>query len=415
MSGSGENTVNILLPNARVALFARDEDIRAAAASLKDDWRFARVTFDIYDGTVETAIDTYKQTASPNLMIVETDEIGAAFTERLEVLAGSCSEGTAAVVIGPVNDVYLYRRLIEMGVSDYLVRPIERQVLIELIAKILIEKLGAPGSKLIGVVGAKGGVGASAIAQMMAMVAARDLKQKTIILDIAGGRSYLPVALGTESVTTLHEACRASQGSDQDSFRRMIVKVGEHLSVLATGAEAIIDGVVTPEQFETLLNKLMVTYPVVVVDLSQGAMPLVNAVLERAHEIVIVSSPTLPSLRAVRGLLQEVKSLRGGADQGIHLIVNQKGASQGSEVSDQEIETALKLAPDMAIAWSPKIFGAAEATGKPLWDIPAVKDLWSLARKFVQQNLKISGETSQEEPAEQSQKILGGLLGKLKK
>ena len=37
-------------------------------------------------------------------------------------------------MIGPVNDVQLYRHLTGMGISDYLVRPVESEHLVEALA-----------------------------------------------------------------------------------------------------------------------------------------------------------------------------------------------------------------------------------------------------------------------------------------
>ncbi len=417
MSDNSEIITNVLLPTARVALFVRDKDMREAAASLKDDWRFARVTFDIHDGDVASATEYFRVKDSPNLLFVETEEIGDGFTDRLEVLAGSCSEHTAAVVVGPINDVYLYRQLIDMGVSDYLVCPISKTVLTDLIAKILIEKLGSPGSRLVAFVGAKGGVGTSTMAQACALSASTALNQKSIILDAAGGRSYLSVAMGTEAMTTLHEATRVASGTDQDSFKRMIVKVDDYLSVLATGAEAILDGPVASEQYEALLSKLMVTFPLVICDLSQAPTAMASAVLVRAHEIVVVTSPSLPSLRAARSFLQEIKTLRGGAEENVHLVLNQKGMSQGFEISDSDIETALKIHPEVVVPWAPKVFGAAETSGKPLTENPAAKEILGLMQKFLVQTLNIGkGDAVETDtPSSSSPKILGGILGKLKK
>ncbi|HRK98082.1 MAG TPA: type II secretion protein ATPase [Alphaproteobacteria bacterium] len=414
MSDHQDVVTHVLLPVARVSLFVRDQDIRDLAESLKSDWRFARVTFDIRDGDVDTAIDTYRQAVSPNLVIVETEEIGDSFTGRLEVLANSCAENTAAVVVGPVNDVYLYRRLIDMGVSDYLVRPVDRDVLIELIAKILIEKLGAPGSRMVAFVGAKGGVGTSMVAQTSALVSSHDLEQKTVIMDAAGGGSYLSVAMGTEAVTTLHEASRVSGSSDQDSFRRMIVKVGDNLSILATGAESVLDVPVSADQFELILNKLMVTFPLVVVDLSQAPKSLVAVTMERAHDVVVVSTPTLPSLRSARSLFQEIKALRGGDEKGLHLVLNQKGQSQGFEVSDQDIETALKIHPDMVINFQPKIFSAAESSGKTLFEVAGSKEVAAQFKSFLIKNMRFSSEEISEKPSDGGSKMLSGFLGKFK-
>lgn len=414
MSDTQDVVTNILLPTARVALFVLDKDVRDAVEELKSDWRFARVTFDIREGDVDSAIEAYKSYASPNLVIVETPEIGESFTEKLEILAGSCSENTAAVVVGPVNDVYLYRKMIDMGVSDYLVRPIQKRVLSDLIAKILIEKLGVSESRLIAYVGAKGGVGASWVAQASASVLAKDLNEKTVILDAAGGRSYLSVAMGTDVVTTLHEAARACISTDQDAFRRMVVKVADNLSVLATGAESILDDTISAEQFEAIINKLMVSYPIVIVDLSAAPVAIARSVVVRANDVVVVTSPTLPALRAARGLLQEIKTLRGGVDQGIHMTVNLKGATQGFDVSDADISGALKVEPEMVLNWLPKIFAAAESSGKSLDDMANAKEVLAQVRKFLVDKLKISNSAPAEKSEEKSASLLGGFLGKMK-
>ncbi|HEY8191262.1 MAG TPA: type II secretion protein ATPase, partial [Alphaproteobacteria bacterium] len=164
MSDGDKTYTSILLPGARVALFTRDSETKATFLALQKDWRFARVELDVQDGDITTAISAYQKTPSPDLVLVQTDTIDDGFSGSLEALAGACAEGTAAIVIGPVNDVNLYRRMIGMGVSDYLVRPLKTEPLANDIAATLIEKIGAAGSRLIAMIGSKGGVGATVLA-----------------------------------------------------------------------------------------------------------------------------------------------------------------------------------------------------------------------------------------------------------
>src|SRR5262249_39068953 len=148
--------------------YSRDRETLEAARNLINDWRFARVEIAVEEGDVDIAAAAYKEIASPDLVIVQTETIDEAFAKKLEELGAQCSEGTAAIVIGPVNDVYLYRRMIDMGISDYLVRPVKTDILADVIAKSLIERIGVTDSRLIAFVGAKGGVGTSALAQAAA-------------------------------------------------------------------------------------------------------------------------------------------------------------------------------------------------------------------------------------------------------
>lgn len=404
---------SVLLPSARVTLYVRDAELQASVKALATDWRFARVTFDIHEGDVESAISAYQGgAASPELLMVETLNIDDGFTSRLEVLAGSCGENTSAVVIGPVNDVYLYRKLIKMGVSDYLVRPLRTEVLAEVIAKTLIEKLGTTESRLIAFVGAKGGVGTSALAQATAWGVSDRLSQKTIILDAAGGWSYLSVGLGSEPITTLAEASRAAGNIEQDSFRRMIAAASDKLSVLATGIDMMLDEVTTPEALESIINHLMITYPVVIVDLSGANATVKRMVMHKAHEVMIVTTPALSSLRSARSLLQEIKEVRGGSDKEIELIINMKDQSAGFEVSANDIATSMARKPSLTIPFTPKIFAVAETQGKKITGIPGAEEIISGLMSLVRKVVTVADNQEALEKSDNS--LIGGLLGKLK-
>ena len=407
---------SVLLPNASIALFVKDEEIKEAAQSLKNDWRFARVHIEILDGDVETAISYYADHPSPALVLVETLEMTDGFAGRLEVLGGNCSENTAAVVVGPINDVYLYRKLIEMGVSDYLVKPLNREVLAGVFSKILIEKLGAQNSKLIACIGAKGGVGTSSLSYLLADVSGNHLHQKTIVMDAAGGWSYLSVAMGGETVTNLYEVARASASTDKDSFSRMIIQSGDKLSYLATGAEALMDDSINAEQYELIVNRLMQTYPVVIVDLSGASIDICRNILSRANDVLIVSTPTLASLRSARGLLLEVKSLRGDKDSGLHIVVNKKGAGSGFEISDNDMTAAFKTKPDLSVSFMPKIFGAAEAHGKLLSTIAGSGEIVAQIKEFMEVKLGLSVDRSSSTGTiSHKSGLFDGFIGKMKK
>lgn len=416
MSDFTASTASVLLPAARISLFVKEEEIRQAAISLKNDWRFARVTIEVTDGDVESAIEYYSTHPSPDLVMVETLNMTDDFAGRLEILGSECAETTAAVVVGPINDVYLYRKLIEMGVSDYLVKPLSRDVLADVFAKILTERLGAQHSKLMACIGAKGGVGTSSLSYLLADAAGNGLNQKTVILDAAGGWSYLSVAMGGETVTNLHEAARAAISTDSDSFQRMIIPVSEKLSFLGTGAEPLMEPGISAEHFESIINRLMQTYPVVMVDLSGASIDIRRNILARANDVMIVSTPTLASLRSARSLMQEAKTIRGEKDDGLHIILNQKGNGSGFDVSETDMAMAFKVKPHLVLPFLPKLFGAAEAQGKPLSALSGGGEIFAAVQKFMEDKIGLSPDKYLPATAGGSKGgLLGGLLNKVKK
>lgn len=406
--------LSILLPEASVAVYSRHKDTLEAARQITTDWRFARVKVAAQEGDVESAAAIFKQQASPDLVIVQTDTIDAAFTEHLEDLAGSCDESTSAIVVGPVNDVYLYRRLIDMGVSDYLVQPVQTKILCDVIAKALIEKKGATGSTLIGFMGAKGGVGTSALATASAWGAADILGHKTVLLDAAGGWSVLSVGLGFEPSTTLSSAARAAAGNDEDSLKRMLFKAGDKLSVLATGSDAMLGAAVEPSQLEVLIDMLMTKYPVVIVDLSQTPPDVQRAIASKANQVVVVSTPALPSLRLARSLVHELKDLRGKDDKGIELIINMQGKALSNEVPKKDIEKAMELKVSALISFEPKLFMGSESESKKLNADKSGELIIKMSLLPVLQKV-LDGDVPYGDGQDTENKgFLGSLMGKLK-
>lgn len=366
MSDGDKSYTSVLLPSSGVALFTRDAETRATFEAIGKDWRFARVNLEIHEGDVDDATVMYQAQASPDLVIVQTDSIDGDFTEKLETLAGSCSEGTAAMVIGSVNDVNLYRKLIGMGVSDYLVRPVKQEEFSNDIAASLIERIGATGSRLIAVMGAKGGVGTTVLSEALAWAVSENLAQKTFFLDAAGGWSTLAVGMDFEPATTLADALRAAIEQNHDSLSRMFFKAGDRLTVLSSGGDVMLEDNVAPENYEYFLDHVMTTWPVVMVDLSGATPALKNVVLRRAHEIMLVTAPTLPSVRASRTLLHEIRHLRGGSDEGVDLIVNMQGLAPKHEVSRSQIEEGLERHVSAVIEFDPALFVSTESHAKKL-------------------------------------------------
>lgn len=365
MSDAAKAYLDILLPEADIAVFSQDPHTLETAKNLSKDWRFARVLIHTIEGNVETACTHFETAPSPDLIILQTENMDESLTEDLENLAEFCHEDTAAIIIGPVNDVTLYRKLIDMGVSDYLVKPVDEKVLGDVIAKTLIERLGVTDSRLIAFTGAKGGVGTTVLSEAAAHLTADILGQKTILLDLAGGRSTLGVGMGFDPATTLHETAKAALNHDEDNLVRMLHKSGEKLDVIAGGGDSALEPFISREHAESLIDFLMSKYPVVIADLSGTSPELAKAVLGRAHHIMLISTPQVPALRLTRALLQDLKDLRGGQTGSVDMIINMSKAAPAGEIPKKDIEEAVGLKVETEIPFLPKVFMQAESESKP--------------------------------------------------
>jgi len=399
-----------LLPVARVDVFALDAKTAKTAEALVDDWRFARVDLHVdKDGGMKAAIDRYAERSSPDLVIIETNDMGDALIEQLAGLAEYCDEGTDAVIIGPTNDVHLYRELIAMGVKDYLVRPVSSDDFIDVISQILVEKKGLSDSRIIAVLGSKGGVGATTVAQLMAWEISEDLGQKTIFMDAAGGWGSFGISFGVDAQSPLSEALKtAAEGSDDD-MERMYQKYSDNLTFLATGGDPMLENVVDADDVENAMDRILKTYPVLVIDLSGSTPDIKKRVLERAHETILVTAPTLPALRGARALLSEIKTLRG-EDESIDLVVNMQGIAGNQDIPKSDMKAALDFEPGLIIPFNAKIFATAEATGTP---VAKSKEGKKIAQSLMALAQKSSDyQSGQGEKGHKKASFLDKILGK---
>ncbi|TNE30396.1 MAG: type II secretion protein ATPase [Alphaproteobacteria bacterium] len=361
-----DNTA-VLLPAARVDVYGLNKKTVDAANALVQDWRYARVAVRVVEGGIDNATTDYEQHVSPDLVIIETDDIGDGFIDKLEALAENCVEGTEAIIIGPKNDVELYRRLVSMGVRDYLVAAVKKDELAEVTAQILLDKKGLSDSRLITVIGTKGGVGTTTVAHMLGSVLADKMGHKTLLLDGSGGWGTLVIPFGAEVTTTLAEATRQVQGGTEDDIKRLLNKNSDLLTLLPTGGDPLFETSCDEAGFENMLDYFMKTYPVVVLDLSAAEHHIQRLALKKAHETIIVTTPLLPALRNCRTLLKELRGEQKEDDgKKPLLIVNMEGCAKGLEVPVKEIEKLLEYDVSLTLPHDLKLFVGNEAQEKEI-------------------------------------------------
>jgi len=407
---SGENVTSVLLPSSSIDFFLLDEKTSALVDKLKDDWRFARVNISMNSSAVDSAVQHYEEFSSPELIVIETDDMGEAFLEKLESLSGVCSEGTDAIVIGPSNDVHLYRSLVEMGVKDYLVRPVDEEDLIKVLAKALIEKRGFSGSRLVTIIGSKGGVGTTAISQIIAGTIADILKQKTIILDIAGTSGNMGVIYSLEPSTSLTEAVRLGPDGSEEDMDRIYQHASDNLSLLLCGADSIFNDIPDKDNVEILVKRLMKRFPVVVIDLSGTSRSVQKRLIELSSETILVSTPMIAPLRNARTLINELKDMKHSLDS-VNLILNMTGRAASEEVPLNDINAALGIEPKLSIAYNSKLFLASETEAKSIIDSVSaekiINDIMPLAEKIS----NVKNNKSHAKPQSGMKAFLNKILG----
>jgi pilus assembly protein CpaE len=174
-----------IAPAPRVSVQAFCETVATAAAvrSASEDRRLGKAHLTVQMGGVEAAIESYRTVPTPNVIILET-EGRSDILAGLDELATVCDPGTRVVVIGTTNDAAPYRELVRRGVSDYVIGPVSPLDVVRSICSLFSASEALPVGRIIAVVGAKGGVGASTVAHNVAWAIARDLSLDSVVIDL---------------------------------------------------------------------------------------------------------------------------------------------------------------------------------------------------------------------------------------
>ena len=181
-------------PRISVQAFCDTVETASAVQAAGDDRRLVKAHLKLQMGGVTAAVEAYRTSPTPNVVLLETETRGHDILAGLDQLAEVCDAGTRVVVVGRINDVVLYRELVRRGVSEYLIAPVSTIDVVRAICGLYAPAADAkPLGRVIAVVGAKGGVGASTIAHNLAWAIAGDLKLDAVVtdLDLAFGTAGL--------------------------------------------------------------------------------------------------------------------------------------------------------------------------------------------------------------------------------
>lgn len=356
------------VPRITVHAFCSTPEMVGALETAFADRRMSRAHCSVHPGGNAEAVSRYQHEATPNLIIVESRAEGSALDAELDALADVCDPTTKVVVIGYANDVDVYRGLLAMGVSEYVVAPIDPVALIGIIARLYREAGTKKLGRTLAFVGAKGGVGSSAIAHNVASTLAQLYASGVILADLdlpfgSAGLSFnVDPAQGIEE--TLEDAGRV----DDVLLERLLVKHGDHLGILTAPAMLEHSHDLPESAFEHVLEVAQSNVPFVVLDVPHVWTPWTKKTLLAADEVVITATPDLASLRNAKSLVDLLKQARPN-DGPPKLVLNQVGVPKRTEIKPDRFAAVLQIKPMACIPFEPAAFSTAASEGRMIADV----------------------------------------------
>src|SRR5947209_4965950 len=353
------------VPRISISAFCEFPDSGAALQRAASDRRLARAHVDVQLGGVQAAIDHFTGQVTPNLLIVETKLQGKAALEDVDRLAEVCDPATKVLVVGRVNDVELYRDLMRRGVSEYLVAPLNPLHLIEIISGLYVDRETQPIGRVVAFVSARGGAGSSTLAHNVGWCIAEQLKIHTTLIDFDLPFGTLALDFNEEPTQSVADALGSPERLDDVFLDRVLIKVGERLSLFASPTMLERGYDADPTAYEAVIDAVRQMSPCVIVDLPHIWSPWVRQTLLAADDVVIVAAPCLGSLRNGKAFADMLKQNRPN-DAPPHLVINQVGVPKRPEIPVKEFASAIGMEPAVTVPFEPQLFGASANHGQML-------------------------------------------------
>jgi len=346
--------------------FAADSETRAALEEFARDLYLPEE--DVVDGDTDTAVSVLSDMSTPECIFVDLGLSMSPLAE-LDKLAGVCDPGTQVIAMGTVNDISVFRDMLDAGVADYLLKPVTPDRLKQAYEKAItpVHHGGEGAAKaladVIVVVGTRGGVGASMVATNIAWLLAHEKKKKVGLVDLDPYFGNIAALLNLEPGRGLSEALDAPDRIDNVFVDRTMIK--EHDNLLILGAEEAMQNDVPMDagSIEVLVEKLRENFQIVLIEAPHGNMTAIKAAMRMATHIIFVTNYSVVGMRDIIRLNGLADQLAAGTKQ---LVIANQGTIGKSDVNAKDFASVTGLTVDAEVPSDVRGVGAALNAGAAL-------------------------------------------------
>lgn len=366
------------------------------------------LSVDAHQANIKGAISYLKLNRSPRILLVDITGSDFPITD-MKSLADVCEPGVQVIAIGDRNDVGVFRDLVDMGVKDYIAKPLNVGLLMRSIETLVGNTTQAKKSesgfshagKLISFIGARGGVGSSMLAANTAWALAHGYYKRVCMIDLDFQHGILSQVFNMDSPSAFRELLQSPERVDEAILTRSVVKVSEYLSTLSSPVPVDMDFPFPAQGMESLTPLLLSHYHYTMIDIPRYNHKNHYPILSKSNVVVLSFDFTLLSVRDVVSLLRILKESQ---DTRVLLVCNKLGEFKKGELEKKMFENSIQREVDLIIPFDPV---------KPLQTlnegIPVASEKGIFSEGIYNLVSLITGKEAQHSPNKGS--LLSGLFG----
>ena len=297
----------------KIVASCRSETTSDAIKSALADVPGARL--ELRNGALQDVLQDIKSGRRIDLMILDVDITKDAGLTELSEIIDQSPANFPVIATSEQASVDRVRLLMRLGLADFVPQPIIEQDLVNSItvARRNFKRASRPGrdgsGKVIGVIRASGGMGATTLAVNAAHVLASDASKprRVALVDLDLQRGNVALYLDVASTVGVVDCLDEPQKIDSAMIESVTYPHEAGFDVLTAANEIVPFDTIAPLALETLLDTMRDSYDVLVIDMPPVWTYWSESVLAACDVLLVVTQSTVAAIRQTRRLLDNLE------------------------------------------------------------------------------------------------------------
>tara|TARA_A100000164_G_C21896941_1_gene768440 strand:+ start:102 stop:1286 length:1185 start_codon:yes stop_codon:yes gene_type:complete len=348
-----------------IEAFVTSERLRDLMKVMASSPELGRCKLVTHSGGMDKAIDQLSKFPSPELLIIEIDFSKEIIFQKLEALSTVFNSDSKIILIGNDNDIDLYRKLRALGINEYLFMPETADDLINEIEALFLNFKKSSQAEYIGILGSRGGVGASTLSTNVAHALSQMPNTEVIVVDLDINFGTIALSFDLAPHQSIMDLLEDTGRLDELLLERVMLRHGEQLSIIPAPIAVTQNFNLTGQSIEQLLGLIGSMADYIIIDLPHGIPTWQSTIFSKLDQVVLMVYPDLANLRDTKKVFDQIDEHTNMGPR-FNFVLNKVGLSASSELSAKEFETVLNLKPIQSVPFDPKLFGKSLNNGAPI-------------------------------------------------
>jgi pilus assembly protein CpaE len=320
---------------------------------------------EVFEGGLTNIVEFLKGNRTPKILIVDISDSELPLNEIVKIKE-HCSPNVNILVVGSRNDVGLFRDLVEIGVSDYLVKPLNNKLVQHAIetANGPMKKYTEKTGKMVQFISSVGGAGATTAAVNVGWILANRHFKRTLVMDMDFYYGTTHLMLDVRSENPYLDVLESPDKID-DYFVETILKRCDQRLYYLGGLVDILRGVnVEISAFEALMNLVKRQFNYLLIDSQRSVSDMNKVCMEKSDSFVIMVEMSVASAHNTLRLLEVINATQ--QDKKIIVAANKIGLSAGGALTKESFEKIIDRKIDYVMPLDENLALAAANIGQPI-------------------------------------------------